>query len=462
MPPWQSPDEFAHFGYTQTIAERFELPGEDPGQRYSREQRLAADRANSDQLAANLVARPEWSEVQRQSWEQADRRLPDSARADGGGAETPGAGNPARPNPPLYYAYEALPYLAGSSGDVFSRLFLMRLASVLFLLVAVAATWKLVGELLGARPVLQLTGAAVVGLQPMAVFLSSSVNPDSMLIAAFALFLLLGVKVLRRGLTPARGVALCACAAAAVLTKGTAYALVPAMLLALGVGAARLRPGSARRLALRVGAPLLAFGGPVAVWVGLARLSDRPAVNEISAGGPGAGVDFPGPLGYLWQYYLPQLPWQTPLPGQFDRIPAFGVWLREGWAAFGWLEVIFPEPVYLLLSALTIALLVGGALALRRSARRRDVATVVFFVLVAGALVAGLHLTEYQAYTDRGEVVNQGRYLLPLLPILSLAAAGTLSLLSGPRRAAAAGLVVGGLFALQIFSIGLVAVRFYA
>lgn len=459
VPAWQSPDEPAHFGYVQTIGEQFELPDEDPGESFSSEQRLAADYSNSLQTAANVLARAEWSELERRRWEAADSALPPGGRSDGGGAPSPGAGNPARTNPPLYYAYEAIPYVAAPAArDIFSRLHLMRFASVVFLLIAVAATWRLVGEVMGPSPLLQLTGASLVGLEPMAVFISSTVNPDSLLIATFAVALLAGVTILRRGLTPANGAALCAATAAAVLTKGTGYALVPAMLLALAIGGARLA-GLGRRRALLTAVPV--FAVPVGAWLLLAKLAERPAVNRVG-GGSGAGPETPGPLGYLWQFYLPKLPFQTTLPGPFPPLPAFDYWVEGFWARFGWLEVSFPEPVYVFLAVVTLGLIAGAALALKRSASRRDLPTVAFVALVAISLLAGLHATEYQVLSSQGTTFNQGRYLLPLLPLLGLAGAGALSLLGGARRAAGAGLLVGGLVALQVFSLALVVVRFHA
>lgn len=462
VPPWQTPDEFAHFGYVQEIGEGPDLPGDEPGERFSREQELASDRSNAVQLATNLSGRAEWSELERREWGRADEALGDSKRGDGGGAPGPGEGNPARTNPPLYYVYESLPYLAASAagGDIFSRLTLMRLASVLFLLVAVAATWKLIGELTGDRQLLQLAGAGVVGLQPMAVFVSASVNPDSLLVASFAVAMLFGVRILQRGLTLPRGVALCVACAVAVLTKGTGYALVPPMLLVLALGGFRVADGWGSR-ATAAAVPALGFFVPVGAWLVAARLAERPAINQI-ASGPGLGVDLPGPVSYLWQFYLPKLPLQTALPGAYPRLPAFDAWVQGGWAAFGWLEVIFPAPVYVALAAATLVLVLGGALAAKRHAAGHGWATPLFLALVALAVLGGLHAAEYKVLTEQATRLNQGRYLLPLLPLLGVAAAGSLALLGERARRVAAGGLLGCLFALQVFSLGLVAVRFYA
>lgn len=458
VPPWQTPDEPAHFAYAQGIGERLELPGgEGSREVFSSEQELAAERSNSLQTAGNLFARPEWSRDEYQRWQRADQKLGDSAAGDASGS-----GNPARSNPPLYYVYEALPYVAVSSGDIFSRLYAMRVASLLSLLVAVVATWHLVGELLGRRPLLQLVGASMVGLQPMASFISASVNPDGLLIALFAVAMLLGVRVLRHGLTVGRGVSLAGAVGAAALTKGTAYALVPALVFALVSAAAQLDSGWRPRATVLIGSAL-AFIVPVAAWLALARLDDRPAINQVSpGGGGGTGLETPGPLSYLWQYYLPNLPSQALLPESFPPIPAFDFSIQGLWARFGWLEVRFPEELYVLLAVVTLALLVGGAAAFLRQLSRQRLVIGAFLGLIVLSVLGGLHATEYRILQAQGTPFMQGRYLLPLLPVLGVATASALSLARGRLNVGLSGLVIGGLFTLQIFSLGLVAVRFYA
>jgi hypothetical protein len=455
VPAWQSPDENAHFGYAQTVAENHRLPGVKPGHVFSAEQRRGAAATDSDQVAANPLAKPNWGTGAFRAYE----RAPGGARGDGGGREGKvGPSNPARVNPPVYYVYEAIPYYAASGGSVFDRLYLMRIWSVLLLLVSVVATWLLIAELLGPRPLLQLAGATVVGLQPMAMFLSASVTPDGLLNAASALVLWLGVSVLRRGLTLPRGAALCGALAAAILAKATAYALVPATLFALGLGVARL-PTTRQRVAALV--PALALGGPVGLWLLLTRLAGRPAVNQIGSGS-GTHRDIPGLVSYVWQYYLPHLPFQRPLPSVFAPIPAWEIWLKGGWARFGWLEVTFPGVVYAALLAVTVVIVAAGGVALARSGVRRHWAVVAFFGVAAIGLFGGLHLTEYRAFRNQGLVINQGRYLLPLLPALGAAAAAALTILRPTRRAMAAGALVAGMFVLQLGSLALIAGRFYA
>jgi 4-amino-4-deoxy-L-arabinose transferase-like glycosyltransferase len=460
LPPWQSPDENSHFGYAQTLAERFELPGKADRPLFSSEQLLAQDRSNSDQTAAVAATKPEWSSEAYDRWRAAERRLPDSARGDGGGP------NPASTNPPLYYLYETPAYLAASGGDIFDRLYLMRIWSVALLLVTAVATWLLAGELFGPVRPLQLVAAAFAGLQPMVTFVSASVTPDGMLFALWSIAFWLGVRILKRGLRANEAIALFAVVGLAVVTKATSYALLPGALLVLAVGVARLQAGQLRtRLAIGAVA-LLGFALPAGAWFTTARALDRPAVNKVATV-PGK----PSPtltnfnvreLGsYMWQFYLPKLPFQKRFGGMHE-LPVYNVWLKGGWAAFGWLEVEFPGPVYVLLALITILILAGTAVAVVRALPDVDWAIAAFFAIAALTLLAGLHWTEFRTLVGGAGPFNQGRYLLPLISLMGAATAAATTALPARRRALAAGLVVGGLFVLQVFSLAIVGGRFYA
>jgi len=460
VPPFQSPDENSHFGYAQEVAEKFELPGDADRKVFSTEAQLAHDRSNSEQAAALLESKPEWSRAAYQRWQDENARLPDSARSDGGGP------NPATTNPPLYYLYAAPAYVVAKGGDLFDRLYLMRLWSALLLLVTATGAWLLAGELFNRNRPLQLVAAAFAGLQPMVSFLSASLTPDALLYALWSLALWLGVRILKRGLTLAQGTALLAIVALAIVTKASSYALLPASLLALGIGLLRLRRAGSPRVATIAVVALLALVVPVGGWLVTARALDRPAVNQVATN---TGQQAPGltsfnvrELGsYLWQFYLPRLSFQKQFGGMPD-LPVYNVWLKTGWGAFGWLEVKFPPWVYVLLALFTVAALAGALAFVLRNRAQVDLAVVAFVALVVLTLLAGLHWTEFRTLVGGTGPFNQGRYLLPLVSLFGAAVAAALALVPERRRAPAIGLVLGGLFALQLFSLAIVAGRFYA
>jgi 4-amino-4-deoxy-L-arabinose transferase-like glycosyltransferase len=460
VPPWQSPDENSHFAYVQELAEEGDLPGKESRPIYSSEQALATERSNADQTAAVPQTKPEWSEQAYERWRQLDAALPDTARKDGGGP------NPAATNPPAYYLLETIPYQVASGGDIFDRLYLGRLVSALLAIVTATGAWLLAGELFGPRRLLQLAAAAVTGLQPMVTFLSATATPDALLFALWSVALWLGVRILKRGLTTRDAVALFAIVGIAIATKATSYALLPAALLVLGVGAARLRARGEPGVLAVVAVALAALALPVGTWLVTAAVLDRPAVNRVDA-----SADRPAPsltslnpreLGsYMWQFYLPRLGFQRDFGGLPD-MPVYNIWVKQGWAAFGWLEVQFPDWVYAVLGLLSATSLAAGAVLLWRRRRELDWAVVAFLATAALVLLAGLHWTEYRTLAGGAGPFNQGRYLLPLLPLGGAAVAALLSLLPAGRRAPAAGVLLGGLAVLQVASLAIVAGRFYA
>ena len=168
VPPWQVPDEEAHFAYVQSLVERHRLPGDAAARLGSTEQGLATVASGSDVIRGAPSRKPEWGADVYQRWRDLDAELPESARRDGGGPSR------ARNNPPGYYLYEVPSYTLASHGDIFTRLYVARLWSTLLLLVTVSATWLLAGEVLGRDRLLQLSAAAVTGLQPMVSFISGS------------------------------------------------------------------------------------------------------------------------------------------------------------------------------------------------------------------------------------------------------------------------------------------------
>jgi hypothetical protein len=138
-----------------------------------------------------------------------------------------------------------------------------------------------------------------------------------------------------------------------------------------------------------------------------------------------------------------------------------------GLANFGWSNVWFAEWVYALF--LTLVLLAAVALgitawrALRTRARpsRRAALTGLLLLITSGALLFGLHWTDFHMYLRSDPPFLQGRYLLPLAPIFALLL--TQATRAVPRRfqPALQGAVLAGLVVLQIACLGLVASRYY-
>jgi hypothetical protein len=278
------------------------------------------------------------------------------------------------------------------------------------------------------------------------------------------------------------------------VTKATALALIPPVAFALAIGAWRLRRRvSLRRLAWAAGAGA-AFGVPVLAWVLVARGAGHAAYGQAAIVTPGASSAASGATGatpgappivpsasfryfasYLWQFYLPKLPFMRDQRFVFSIIspyPAYQVWLASGWASFGWVNIWFPAWVYRVFLAVVLGVAAGAGFTLARSVRALRTAggvlrkapwvLIAFIALTVGTLLAGLHWTDFHMRVDGKAPFIQGRYMLPVGALLALVVPAAVKALPGRVRTVAIGCVLGGLVGLQIACLALVATRYYA
>jgi hypothetical protein len=279
-----------------------------------------------------------------------------------------------------------------------------------------------------------------------------------MLIALSTAVVLAGVRLVKRGPTLVRVAALAGLSATTVLTHTRGVAVVPSAVIALAIALWVHRPGWRRafgQAALLAGG--LALGGIIYLT----------STSSVSAVVPGAAkaAPFSAPqfASYVWQFYLPKLPFMDTKLG-----PAYGFQqavIESFFGQFASLEVRFPQRAYQLLQAWW--LVAAAWIAVLAIVRRRVVrANLPVLLLLAGTVVSLLALLHGAAYNGMlstpTDPVFAGRYLLPVAPIGACAVAYALSSL--PRRVfpAAAGLVVGGFLVLSLAGLGLTFARFYA
>jgi 4-amino-4-deoxy-L-arabinose transferase-like glycosyltransferase len=443
IPALQGPDEVGHVAYVQRIVDAHQIPFRKDRASFpegatedSSEVALTGTWAGLGPLRGNPAARPFWTKLDEQLYQRRRAQLPPGARTDGGYSSS-------FRNPPLYYLYEAVPYRLWSSSDVLTRTFVMRLADIPLLLVAVAAAWLLAAELLGPGLIAPTLTAAVVALQPQMTNVAAGVSPDTALVAAWTIGLLLMVRLVRRGASVRRVLGLAAVVAVAALLQPRGLPmLVPAALaILLGVRQGRIR------------------GRVIAAIVGAAAIVAAAVSVFVVSRGVGSIRQF---ASYLWQFYLPKLPFMDVRIG--PPYDVRDVFVDRLWGAFAQLEV---SPAGTLLDViawgtLSLAVItVVGLVAQRRAVARRwrELA-----VLAAAPLasMAVLHLTAYRTLLrDHTDPVIAGRYLLPFLSLAGLALAVVLRRFPPRVTAAGAAVAVGTFALLQLVSLGLVFERFY-
>jgi hypothetical protein len=201
---------------------------------------------------------------------------------------------------------------------------------------------------------------------------------------------------------------------------------------------------------------------PVLAWLGAAEALGRPAVNAINAkpGAPAAPFRIKQLLSYVWEYYLPRLPFMSRLKVT-SGLPVYEVWNREAWGVFGWLDSPMPSWIYRVLGLATAAVAVGAGAALVRLRRRVSWPLLGFFAVTLISLLGLLHVSEYRSLIAGQGALLQGRYILPVSGLFGLALA-LLTRWAPPRwRGGLAGALLALMILLQVVALSTVAKRYY-
>jgi 4-amino-4-deoxy-L-arabinose transferase-like glycosyltransferase len=451
-PPFQVPEEPAHFAYVQQLAEARELPV-GSGEEYSPEEEVALSDLRHDYIQF-VPSQGTISSLAQQRKLEHDLTQPLSGRGPGGAGR-------AASEPPLYYALETIPYALASSGTLLDQLELMRVLSALFGGLTALFAFMFVREALPGVRWAWTVGGLGVALAPLLGLMSGGVNPDAQLFAVSAALFYLLARAFRRGLTPRVAAAIGATTAIGLLTKLNFLGLAPGLILGLIAITLRTPPRSRAR-AYRALAIALAVGAcPLLLYVASKSLTNPASVSFISKSTSSATQrsSVLDEISYIWQLYLPRLPGMSNyFPGVFTPRQ---LWFNGLVGLYGWADTVFPGWVddLALIPASVLALLCLRALVAGRAAlASRKLELLVYATMTAGVMT----LVGIGSYANgRNGPFWEPRYLLPMLALLgaalALAARG-----AGRRWGPAVGAtIVVLILAHDIFSQLLVVARYY-
>lgn len=440
VPPFQVPDENAHYAYVQQLAEAGTLPRVvlPEGPLSPRE-----DATISALLSYGIIGHAENpvppTALQQKAVEAADSSSL-SSRGDGDALT-------ATANPPLYYALEVVPYELGG-GKVLTKLTLMRLLSPLLAAATVLLIFLFLAELLPGTPLAWTAGALVAAFQPLFAFMSGGVNNDNLLYLAAAGTLWAIARAFRRGLTASGGALLGGMVGLGLVSKLTLLGFVPAAILALPLLIVRSR-GLARTQAVRGAAWAIALGAvPVLLYVVLGKTVWSRALVPGGVGSlpaaPGRKYSLRAEIDHVWQLFLPRL-WGT---SQFAYVPLVETWFKGLVGRLGWVDFSFAPWVFRVAAAVwgAVGLAALVELVRRRSALRSRLGELAVYLTVVLGLCVEIGVQSYRYLVAGNGVFEQARYLLPLLALYAAVAA--LAVRAFGRRwgtVAAIVLVVGAL-----------------
>ena len=415
VPPFQVPDEIAHFGYAQYLAETGKPPPQGPRGQYSAQEQIALENLNF----FSVIGRPQMRGILTDAGDHALRE----ALAKHPSPVGEGGATPVTNQPPLYYALEAIPYWLSPSHDILARLAFMRLLSALLAACTVLAVFMFLRELFPGSPWAWPVGALAVAFQPTFAFLAAGVQADNLLFLCSTLTFLMLLRAYRRGFTVRRAVVIGIVVAAGALAKLTFIALLPGIALALLLLTWRAMAGGRGRALKPLGASIAVAAAPVAVYALLnAAVWNRggPTAGGIASATnsllpAGGAVTLHQTVDYIWELYLPRLWFMH--HAYFTEYPLWTTWLNGSIGHFGWLDYTFPGWVYtdgryLLYALAALALL--GVLHSRKSIRSLLPIFGCFAVMALG-LLGAIGYTGIRYRLSTGYPFEQARYIFPLL-----------------------------------------------
>ncbi|HTA97406.1 MAG TPA: DUF2142 domain-containing protein [Solirubrobacteraceae bacterium] len=455
-PPFQAPDEPDHFAYVQQLAETGSLPSS-PAEGYSEEENVALQ--GLKQKAIFLSPTAHTISLRSEQVRLDNELAAPFAKRGAGGAGT------ATSEPPLYYALQTIPYGLGSGGTILERLELMRLLSAVMAALTALFVFLFLREALPGAPWAWTVGGLGVALAPSLGFISGAVNPDTMLFAVCAALFYCFARAFRRGLTPRLALMIGGVMAVGFLTKLNFLGLAPGALLGLVLLARREGRTLGHAAYYRLLAPCLLIGFSPAILYALVNMaSGHPTLGIISkafGGVIGGHASIPHELSYIWQLYLPRLPWMHSYFGELFTTRQ--IWFNGQVGLYGWLDTVFPGWVYdvVLLPVALIGVLCVRELVIGRTVLRARATELIIYAAMSFGVLMLVGISGYQNISLYPTEFAEPRYVLPMLAlwgaVLALAARG-----AGRRWGPVAGVLIVTLVLTQdIFSQLQVIARYY-
>lgn len=390
IPIWQGPDEQAHFAQVQYYVEKKTLalnPLKNRSLEVTISEKLLGTLRNG-QGNNKFTYHPEFKIENKFEAVKQISHLPISTRSHMVAQE-------AASYPPLYYILAYPFYLLAYFGNLFDRIYAVRLLSIILHVATVYVAYK-IGKLVWQRNFFALSLGALVAFQPMLTFLGATVHPDNLLNLLYSLAILFTLLILKQGVK-----------IKSLLILGVLYYLgyetkILMVFLLPVTGAVIFYKLFPWKIALPTGLALLL--SPLAALFVQAPI---PLMPVVSAQSPLASMSV---TNYM-KFRIPKL--------------LFEVWPWY-WTVFKWLGVVLPIQILRIITRVAVVLAAGIVIELVKNPTKY----LIFFLISSFSFLLYLIFWDYRLMQSIGWSQGlQGRYLFPnIIPHMALLIFGTLGL----------------------------------
>lgn len=430
IPPWQFPDEQAHFAQVQNIAERKNIqpfPGPNTTREVTETEFLLGTRR--DGFGNNLFTyHPEFKlpsiEKKVREIEKKIREFPFSFRNERVMYE-------ATVYPPLYYIFAVIPYFLVYGQDILSRIFTVRLINLPIFLLNLYFIYKSGKLLFRQVPFLSVVLLLLSGFHPMFSYVSAGTTSDNLYNLLGTLTLYLGIKFIHEGWNFRWLVSVIVTSIMLWWTKPQAKLL----LLIYGISIILTqKSGQLKRNLLIISSIIVIALGYSAINL----VTGRQFLPEI----PGLAVFSQKYLSLLTHFkwtlthtYREVMPWY--------------------WGVFRWLSLTYPRIAHRIINWVVLFSLIGLIRFLMFSKKASEQKKYIWFLIIAQFLYFfGLFAFDYLFTRAHGYSFGiQGRYYFPLLlGQMTLYNIGLFSLTKGKWRISLVGIIGLGMVVLHTYA----------
>jgi len=397
IPVWQYPDEQAHFAQVQDIAELRKVPINNVDTSYEialSEKILGTQRDGfgNNKYTYHPEYKIDFSETKTGLFEESIINLPISSR-------TTLVKHESTFNPPIYYIMSSVVYKLFYTGNLFVRIFAIRVMSAAIFIGTIFLTYK-IGKIIFYKYYgLSLVLSSLVAFKPMLVYSSSGILPDSLVNLLFTIMIYIGLKIVINGLRKEYIALFVAVTLIGIMTRQQFLLSVPMVLTALITRTILIKK--------EWKALIIFFSLTISVFIFFTLFGTKiPIISSFR-------IHELTSLKFGELFNLSYISYLTSSFSKFYR-ETF-VWY---WGVYKWLSLTMPLTFYRIIKVLLLLASIGIAVNIFDKLRRTkiELACLVFFVLCSLLYFWILITWDYFFYRNSGYSFGiQGRYFFPLV-----------------------------------------------
>lgn len=342
-------------------------------------------------------------------------------------------------HPPFYYILCAPFFWLFTPFGLTGQVFILRIIGVLMAMGIIWLTYKTAELIFPKDTFLQIAAAAIVGLQPMFLYITAGVNNDALNNLVFAAVIYILTLILMKGFNTKRAVYTGLLLGLGMATKGSFIIMVPisifVMLLQTFIGKKFVKGFKDFGIAL---AAMAASGFWLFFWN--YKVVGNVVINAAGGNAPGWSKNAPGWTDLLSTKFLHEF--------FMDRIGP------QLWGTFGWLSLSMDKRIYQVIDVLCVVAVIGIVILLVRAFLRRKLTVPMALSLLMLAGTVGVMLVAVLRFDLLTQGGSQGRYLFAVwLPVSLFLAMGVRGLTPDKLRKVFLPAVAASLFLYNFLAI---------